>query len=210
MANLIPIEVRRRESLLRVAGVWTAVLAVVAAGLAYALTDSSRRADAAERTLRQEKKAYDGLEQLIHASRRLVSQRNQLFHKQRAIEALRRDQRSTGALADLAGISGEAIWFQKVRVSEVEPPKAAAERTSRGSSPFGVPKSTAGAAPAAPRSRPLAVVIDGFAFSQQELAEFFSRLEAHERFAEVELRYSSRTSFLKGEAVKFVIAGSYR
>ena len=205
MANLIPVEIRRREALVRLAALWGAVAVVAIGATVFLLMDSNSRVAQASERLAAARSDYEDLEAQIQATRRLVHQRDQLMRKQMAIETLRRDQRSIGALRDLAAMSGSAIWFQHVSLSE-QTPKKTDRPKGKGFRPPAPSRATARAHTA----KPVTVMVTGFALSQQELAEFLSRVAAHERFAGVSLRWSSRTPFLEGEAVKFVVSGAYR
>ena len=206
MANLIPVGMRKREALVRLGAIWSAVAVVVGVGLLLMASDGGSRVAKAESRLRSAKGSYEDLESQIRAYRRLVSQRDRLLRKQMAIETLRCDQRSISALRNLSDISGSAIWFERINLSEQLPKKAKRGASGGG---FKAP-SPSGSTVRTYMAKPVTVMITGFALSQQELAEFLGRVSTHERFSGVELRWSSRTAFLDGEAVKFVVSGAYR
>jgi len=181
------------------------------------VTNAGARVAEAQDALAKAKGQYDGLEALILATRRLVTQRDQLFRKQRTVETLRRDQRAIEALRDLSDLSTDAIWLEQVSFSEASPADAAKssakpkpQRGARSGSAFHIPDPVGQGGGETQRSQPVTMTVSGFALSQQELAEFLGRMTAHDRFAGVELRWSSRTGFLDGQAVKFVVAGAYR
>ena len=213
MANLIPMETRRMRALVRLLAFWGAAAVAVAVGVGLLAANSRQRVAKAEDRLQTARHRYEGLKALIGGTRRLVNQRNALYRKEQAVSALRRDQRAIGALRDLAGISGEAIWFERVSLAEAAAKSSDKKASASGKSKrgFRVPKPTGrSGAGSATVGGPVDVLVTGFAMSQQELAEFLSRMTGHERFAGVELRWSSRTPFLEGQAVKFVIWGTYR